>query len=192
MGVLKAKGKLLQFDDTLWVHFGGVEAVKKGNKIEITGLDEDSYLKVLNQFGRVLKLYSFEGGKWMDSETGQAPSGFDEGLAGKIEPQALPTKKSGSTRKARSKTTGKSKTVAKTTTKPKVAKTKAKTTGKSKTVAKTVAKPKAAKAKPKTTGKTTGKTKTAAKPKANGKSKKAGKAAAKTGGKSKGTSKKKS
>lgn len=81
---MEVADKTLAFDRGLWVQYGGVDVAEDGARIVVTGRDEDSYLKVFNHFGRVLKLYTFEDGRWVDSDTGATPGGFDDHLAGYV------------------------------------------------------------------------------------------------------------
>ena len=81
---MKAKEDKLSFDKHLWVEYGGVEAEVKRKYITLTGKDDDSYLKVLNNFGRLYKLYTFENGGWVDTDTGDKPDTLDENLAGRL------------------------------------------------------------------------------------------------------------
>ena len=80
----------LTFSRALWVQYGGVDATEQGARIVVTGRDEDSYLKVFNHFGRVLKLYTFEGGRWIDTDTGMRPQPLDESQAGRLPETAAP------------------------------------------------------------------------------------------------------
>ena len=86
--MLEVKGKKLRYSKTLWADFGGVRAMEEKDVVTIEGVDEDSYVEILNHFGRVLKLYTFENGAWLDLETGAAPAGLDETLAGRVEARA--------------------------------------------------------------------------------------------------------
>lgn len=86
---MKFSDKTLAFDKHLWVQFDGVDMKETGGEVKLTGRDEESYLKVFNHFGRVLKLYIFEDGKWVDSDTGLAARPFDESHAGRL-PDAPP------------------------------------------------------------------------------------------------------
>jgi hypothetical protein len=81
---MQADGKKLKFSKTLWVQYEGVDTSEEGDQVCLEGRGEDSYVKVFNQYGRLLKLYTFSGGHWTDSETGQAPAGFDETQAGHL------------------------------------------------------------------------------------------------------------
>jgi len=74
----------LRLPDTIWVQYGDVEVSRDGDEIVVLGKNDDAYLKVLNHFGRVLKLYTHESGKWEDADTGGPPTGFDMALAGRL------------------------------------------------------------------------------------------------------------
>ncbi len=86
---MKVSDKTLAFDKNLWVQFDGVDVKKSGGEVKLTARDEEAYLKVFNHFGRVLKLYVFEDGKWVDSDNGMPPRPFDESQAGHL-PDAPP------------------------------------------------------------------------------------------------------
>ncbi len=81
---MKIDGKRIRFAKELWVQTGGVKIVESGSERIVEGIDEDSYVKVLNHFGRAVKLFTFEDGRWMDSETGLESTGFDERIAGRV------------------------------------------------------------------------------------------------------------
>lgn len=81
---MQVEGKTLTIGKSLWVQYGGVDVTEQGDRLSLTGRDEDAYLKVLNHFGRVLKLYTFEGGRWLDADTGLAAQPFDEAQAGRL------------------------------------------------------------------------------------------------------------
>jgi hypothetical protein len=87
---MEVKGKKLQFARTLWVQFGGVKAHEGKDTVSIEGVDDESYLKVFNHFGRVHKLFTFEDGKWIDTDTGAEPTGLDESLAGHVAAEPAP------------------------------------------------------------------------------------------------------
>ena len=87
---MQVSGKTLTFDRTLWVQYDGVDVQASGSQVAITGRDEASYLKVLNHFGRVLKLYTFEDGRWVDADTGGVAQPFDETQAGRLTAAAPP------------------------------------------------------------------------------------------------------
>jgi cell division septation protein DedD len=87
---MQVSGKTLTFDRTLWVQYDGVAVQASDSQIAITGRDEASYLKVLNHFGRVLKLYTFEDGRWLDADTGGVAQPFDETQAGRLTAAAPP------------------------------------------------------------------------------------------------------
>jgi hypothetical protein len=86
---MQVRDKTIAFARGLWVQFGGVDVAERGDALAVTGRDDESYLKVLNHFGRVLKLYTFEDGRWVDAETGMAALPFDESQAGRL-PSAPP------------------------------------------------------------------------------------------------------
>ena len=86
---MKVSDKTLAFDKHLWVQFDGVDIKETGSEVKLTARDEEAYLKVFNHFGRLLKLFIFEDGKWVDSETGLAARPFDEAQAGHL-PEAAP------------------------------------------------------------------------------------------------------
>ena len=86
---MKISDKTLAFDKHLWVQFDGVDMKETGGEIKLTAKDEEAYLKVFNHFGRVLKLFIFENGQWVDSDTGLAAKPFDELQAGRL-PEAPP------------------------------------------------------------------------------------------------------
>lgn len=75
---------MIRFPNTLWVQLGGVKVKNEDGSVAIEGVDEDSYLKVFNHFGRVLRLYTFENDQWVDSATGVAPIALDEKAAGQV------------------------------------------------------------------------------------------------------------
>ena len=105
MNITDQERKQLRLPDTLWVQYGEVKMVHEGEEIVFTGKNDDAYLKVLNHFGRVLKLFTHESGQWEDADTGGAPTGFDLALAGRL-PAAPHLEDTG---KAAGKTTAKSK-----------------------------------------------------------------------------------
>ena len=86
---MKVSDKTLAFDKHLWVQFDGVDVKETGGEVKLTARDEEAYLKVFNHFGRVLKLFIFENGQWVDSDTGLAAKPFDELQAGRL-PEAPP------------------------------------------------------------------------------------------------------
>lgn len=123
---MEVSGKTIKFSNTLWVQHGGVRVKNENKSVFVEGVDDESYLKVFNHFGRVLRLYTFEGGQWVDSATGATPTTLDESLAGQV-----PAAKHASTVKAaakpavggaRRKAAGKKKATAKTTAKTATAK----------------------------------------------------------------------
>jgi hypothetical protein len=81
---MQVEGNKLKLDKTLWVQFEGVDSAEEGDLMVYTGRSEDSYVKVFNQFGRLLKLYTFGGGKWIDTETNAEPASLDESQAGRL------------------------------------------------------------------------------------------------------------
>ena len=76
--------KTLTFDKTLWVRYGAVDVQQHGDTVTIAGRDDDSYVKVFNHFGRVLKLFTYESGRWVDADTGMAAEAFDDSQAGRL------------------------------------------------------------------------------------------------------------
>ena len=86
---MQIEGKTLSFDKSLWVQFGGVDIEERGEQIAVTGQDEESYLKVFNHFGRLLKLYTFENGNWLDADTALPAQPFDDSRAGRLPPAAV-------------------------------------------------------------------------------------------------------
>ncbi len=93
---MKVENKKLRFSNTLWVQHGGVKVKREGDAVVLEAVDEESYLKVFNHFGRVLKLYTYEtdSNQWIDSATGAAPRQLDESLAGRVPPPIETAKKS--------------------------------------------------------------------------------------------------
>lgn len=87
--MLEAKGKKLSYSKTLWADHGGVRVKEGKETITVEGVDEDSFVKIFSHFGRVLKLYTFENGGWVDVETGAVPTDFDESMAGTVIPAPL-------------------------------------------------------------------------------------------------------
>ena len=81
---MKAEGKKLVLDRRLWVHYDGVSVKESGDDLVLTANDEEAWLKVLNHFGRVHKLFTFEEGNWVDAETGLPPESLDEAQAGHL------------------------------------------------------------------------------------------------------------
>lgn len=131
---MEVSGKTIKFSNTLWVQHGGVRVKNQKERVLLEGVDDDSYLKVFNHFGRVLRLYTFEGGKWVDSATSTAPTALDESLAGQV-PAAKHTSTakpaaSGPRAKAAGKKTATAKTKAKTATAKKTGAGKAASTSK--------------------------------------------------------------
>jgi hypothetical protein len=89
---MQVDGNRLKFDKTLWVQYEGVDSAEEGDQLVVTARSDDAYVKVFNQFGRLLKLYTFSNSHWIDSETGTEPAGFDERQAGRLtaQPAAAP------------------------------------------------------------------------------------------------------
>ncbi|MDH4246715.1 MAG: hypothetical protein OEW39_02735 [Deltaproteobacteria bacterium] len=81
---MKVSGRTLEFDGSLWVQHAGVTVERHGGTVAVTATDEEAYLKVFNHFGRLLKLYTFEGGRWVDTDTGGDPLPLDEFEAGHL------------------------------------------------------------------------------------------------------------
>lgn len=88
---MQVDGATLKIKRDLWAQYDGVDAVTKGDEIWLTGREEDAWLKVFNAFGRLLKLYTFEHGAWVDADSGGPPLPFDESQAGHL-PGAPPVK----------------------------------------------------------------------------------------------------
>jgi len=85
---MQAEGKRLRFDSTLWVQTGGVRTERIDGNTVAEAIEDEAFVKVLNHFGRALKLYVFENDAWVDADTGAAPAAFDAALAGRIAPPA--------------------------------------------------------------------------------------------------------
>jgi len=102
---MKVDGNKLKFEKTLWVQFEGVDTSEEGTLVVVQPRSDDAYVKVFNQFGRLLKLYTFANGQWIDSETGMAPTGFDESQAGRLttQPTAAPAVRSKAPARAKQK-----------------------------------------------------------------------------------------
>jgi hypothetical protein len=81
---MQVHDKTISIDRSVWMQHGGVDVQERGGQIALTGRDDDSYLKVFNHFGRVLKLYTFEDGRWVDADTGVAAQPFDDSQAGHL------------------------------------------------------------------------------------------------------------
>ncbi len=81
---MQVDGKTITFEKSLWVQFGGVEVSDDGERVALVGRDEDSFLKVFNHFGRVLKLFVMEGERWIDTDTGQPAQSIDLSQAGHV------------------------------------------------------------------------------------------------------------
>lgn len=84
MDITAKDGKQLRLETTLWLQHGNVKIKVDGDFNLLEGENEDAYVKILNHFGRVLKLFTFENGVWEDAETGLPPTGFDASLAGRL------------------------------------------------------------------------------------------------------------
>lgn len=161
---MKVEEKSLTFSKTVWVMYDGVAVHEAGENLTLSGEEEDAYIKVLNHFGRVLKLYIFENGNWVDGETGGPATPFDEKEAGRVPENTSRAEGAKAAKGAKAKAT-------------------AKPTAKAKSSPKGEAKGGAA---GKSTGKAAGKSATAstatkAKAKANGKGKGKSQAKAKSG-----------
>ncbi len=104
---MQVEGKKLRFGNTLWVQHGGAKVSQQNDTVLVEGIDEDSYLKIFNNFGRVLKLYTFEpeAGRWIDSATGAAPAPLDETLAGHVPPPAAKAPRRAATKPRKPRTT---------------------------------------------------------------------------------------
>ena len=59
---MQVDGSKLKFDKTLWVQYEGVDSAEEGDQLAVTARSDDAYVKVFNQFGRLLKLYTFANG----------------------------------------------------------------------------------------------------------------------------------
>lgn len=81
---MEVRGTEITIGSHIWVQYDGVKVQRQKNTLILTGQDDDSYLKVFNHFGRLLKLYTFEGGRWVDAETGMDALPFDETQAGEL------------------------------------------------------------------------------------------------------------
>ena len=81
---MKASGRVLEFDSSLWVRHAGVAVERRGDTLAVTATDDEAYLKVFNHFGRLLKVYTFEDGHWVDADTGSEPLPLDESEAGHL------------------------------------------------------------------------------------------------------------
>jgi hypothetical protein len=154
---MQVEGSKLKFEKTLWVQFEGVDTSEEGDLLVVQGRSDDSYVKVFNQFGRLLKLFTFSTGRWVDSETNAEPANLDLSQAGRLPMRpaaaAAPTPGTRGTA-ARSKRPVAKKAVRKTKAKAKAkksAKSASKAKGKSMVMKKKAKKPavkKAAKKKP--------------------------------------------
>jgi len=81
---MQVEGSKLKFEKTLWVQFEGVDTSEEGDLLVVQGRSDDSYVKVFNQFGRLLKLFTFSNGRWVDSETNAEPANLDLSQAGRL------------------------------------------------------------------------------------------------------------
>jgi hypothetical protein len=81
---MQVEGSKLKFEKTLWVQFEGVDTSEEGDLLVVQGRSDDSYVKVFNQFGRLLKLFTFSSGRWVDSETNAEPTNLDLSQAGRL------------------------------------------------------------------------------------------------------------
>jgi hypothetical protein len=81
---MQVAGSKLKFEKTLWVQFEGVDSSEEGGLLVVQGRSNDSYVKVFNQFGRLLKLFTFSNGRWVDSETNAEPVNLDLSQAGRL------------------------------------------------------------------------------------------------------------
>ncbi len=174
---MEVSGKTIKFSNTLWVQHGGVRVKNEKETVLVEGVDDESYLKVFNHFGRVLRLYTFEDGQWVDSATGSTPTALDESLAGLVPAtQHASTAKPAAGKGARAKSTGKTKAAAKTPAAKKPGAGKAAAKGKPSSTGKAAARGKAP-----STGKAAakGKASSTGKAAARGKAPSTGKAAAK-------------
>lgn len=89
---MQVDGKTLLIGKDVWAQHGGVDVAVRGNRIAYTAHGDEPYVKVLNHFGRVLKLYTFEDGRWVDADTGVTAQPFDESQAGRLPETARPAK----------------------------------------------------------------------------------------------------
>ena len=99
---MQVEGSKLKFEKTLWVQFEGVDTSEEGDLLVVQGRTDDSYVKVFNQFGRLLKLFTFSNGRWVDSETNAEPANLDLSQAGRLpmRPAAVATPTPGKRAKA--------------------------------------------------------------------------------------------
>lgn len=81
---MQVAGSKLKFEKDLWVQFEGVDSSEEGGLLVVQGRSNDSYVKVFNQFGRLLKLFTFSDGRWVDSETNAEPTNLDLSQAGRL------------------------------------------------------------------------------------------------------------
>jgi hypothetical protein len=81
---MQVEGSKLKFEKTLWVQFEGVDTSEEGGLLVVQGRSDDSYVKVFDQFGRLLKLFTFSNGRWVDSETNAEPTNLDLSQAGRL------------------------------------------------------------------------------------------------------------
>ena len=87
---MQVEGSKLKFEKTLWVQFEGVDTSEEGDLLVVQGRSDDSYVKVFNQFGRLLKLFTFSNGRWVDSETNAEPTNLDLSQAGRLPMRSAP------------------------------------------------------------------------------------------------------
>jgi len=87
---MQVEGSKLKFEKTLWVQFEGVDTSEEGDLLVVQGRSDDSYVKVFNQFGRLLKLFTFSNGRWVDSETNAEPTNLDLSQAGRLPMRPAP------------------------------------------------------------------------------------------------------
>ena len=114
---MEFEGKQILYAPEIWVQHGGVTVVEKAGRITVEGLDDESYFKVFNHFGRVLKLFTFENGHWIDAETGLEAKGLDDSQAGRI-PGVTATPENSATGKKRRTGRGKASTADTAKSKP--------------------------------------------------------------------------
>lgn len=81
---MQAEGDKLTFPRDLWVQYGEVDVEESDGAVTVRGRGEDSYVKVLNPFGRLHRLYTFTDGHWVDADTGGEPAPLDEEEVGHL------------------------------------------------------------------------------------------------------------
>lgn len=84
---MKVEGDTLVLGRHVWVQHGGVAVEARADTLALSpadGAEDAPWVKVLNPFGRVLRLYTYEDGRWQDAGTGGAPQPFEESEAGRL------------------------------------------------------------------------------------------------------------